>query len=181
MLSSNAKISIKKEHNSIRAVSLQIFIIVRLTIFFYRENKVLASLYTTVKINTAIMQYFLDSSKAKVFLSDYADVCYTHVSRVFRRLDMLLVSRFQNFSCPGSDDGSSSNKTRPAEAVRPLRPWSDQNFCHLRSKSYIFKILVGPIIVWSRFSQVVGPILDSFRHPCKSGRWNVSSVLSLYS
>ena len=41
--------------------------------------------------------------------------------------------------------------TRPAEAVRPLRPWSDQNFCHLRSKSYIFKILVGPIIVWSRF------------------------------
>ena len=31
-------------------------IIVCLTIFFYRENKVFASLYTTVKINTAIMQ-----------------------------------------------------------------------------------------------------------------------------
>ena len=40
----------------------------------------------------------------------------------------------------------------PAEAVRPLRPWSDQNFRHLRSKSYISKILVGPIIVWSSFS-----------------------------
>ena len=31
-------------------------IIVRLTIFFYRENKVFASPYTTVKINIAIMQ-----------------------------------------------------------------------------------------------------------------------------
>ena len=41
--------------------------------------------------------------------------------------------------------------TRPAEAVRPLRPWSDQKFYHLPSKSYICKILVGPIIVWSRF------------------------------
>ena len=31
---------------------------------------------------------------------------YTHLSRVFRRLNMLPVSRFQNFSCPGFDDGS---------------------------------------------------------------------------
>ena len=38
-----------------------------------------------------------------------------------------------------------------AEAVRRLGPWSDQKFCHLWSKSYIFKILVGPIIVWSKF------------------------------
>ena len=41
-----------------------------------------------------------------MFLSDYADMCYTHLSRVFRRLNMLPVSRFQNFLCPGSDDGS---------------------------------------------------------------------------
>ena len=52
---SNAKRSMKKEHNSIKAVSFQIFqfsIIVHLTIFFFRENKVFASLYTTLKINT---------------------------------------------------------------------------------------------------------------------------------
>ena len=46
-----------------------------------------------------------------MFLSDYADMCYTHLSRVLRRLNMLPVSRFQNFLCPGSDDGSSSNKS----------------------------------------------------------------------
>ena len=34
----------------------KISIIVRLTIFFYRENEVFASRYTTVKINTAMMQ-----------------------------------------------------------------------------------------------------------------------------
>ena len=52
---SNAKRSMKKEHNSIKAFSFQIFqfsIIVHLTIFFFRENKVFASLYTTLKINT---------------------------------------------------------------------------------------------------------------------------------
>ena len=55
--SSNAKISIKKEHTSIKAVSFQISsIIVCLTIFFYCEKKVLASLYVTVKINTTIVQ-----------------------------------------------------------------------------------------------------------------------------
>ena len=32
-----------------------------------------------------------------MFLSDYADMCYTHLSRVFRRLNVLPVSRFQNF------------------------------------------------------------------------------------
>ena len=26
--------------------------------------------------------------KAKVFISDYADMCYTHLSGVFRRLNM---------------------------------------------------------------------------------------------
>ena len=46
------------------------------------------------------MMQYLDSSKAKIFLSDYADVCYTRFYRVFRRLDMLLVSRFKNL-CPG--------------------------------------------------------------------------------
>ena len=40
----NAKRSMKKEHNSIKAVSFQIF--------FFRENNVFASLYTTLKINT---------------------------------------------------------------------------------------------------------------------------------
>ena len=52
---SNAKRSMKKEHNSIKAVSFQIFqfsIIVHLTIFFFREYKVFASLYITLKINT---------------------------------------------------------------------------------------------------------------------------------
>ena len=77
--------------------------IVSLTIFFYHENKVFSSLYTTVKMNTAIMQQFEGSSKimslwkAKVFLSDYAKMCYTHLSGAFRRLNMLSVSRFQNF------------------------------------------------------------------------------------
>ena len=45
-----------------------------------------------------------------MFLSDYADMWYTHFSRSFRRLNMLPVSRFQNLLCPGSDDGISSNK-----------------------------------------------------------------------
>ena len=36
---------------------------------------------------------------------------------------------------------------RPAEPVRPLRPWSDQKSCHLRSKPCNFSVLVGPIIV----------------------------------
>ena len=39
-----------------------------------------------------------------MFLSDYVDICSTYVSRVFHRLNMLPVSRFQNFYCPGSDD-----------------------------------------------------------------------------
>ena len=36
----------------------------------------------------------------------------------------------------------------PAE---PLRPWSDQKSCRLRSKPSIFKLLVGPIIISLRF------------------------------
>ena len=48
--------------------------------------------------------------KAKVFLSDYADMCHTHLSTVFCRLNLLPVSCFENFLCPGSDDGSRSNK-----------------------------------------------------------------------
>ena len=56
----HAKISMKKKHNSIRAVSFQIFhsltIFHSLKIFVYRENKVFVSLYTTVKINTAVIQ-----------------------------------------------------------------------------------------------------------------------------
>ena len=56
----------KEEHNSITTVSFQISIVVRLTVFFYRENKVFASLYTIVKINTAIMQKFDESSKIVV-------------------------------------------------------------------------------------------------------------------
>ena len=32
-----------------------------------------------------------------MFLSDFADMCYTHLSWVFFRLNMLPVSRFQNF------------------------------------------------------------------------------------
>ena len=53
------------------------------------------------------------------------DMCYTHLSRVFRRLNMLPVSRFQNFLCPGSDDGSSSNKSgrwNASEGIRTKTP-----------------------------------------------------------
>ena len=42
--------------------------------------------------------------------SSVTNMCYTQLSRVFRRLNMLSVSRFQNFSRPGFDDGSSSIK-----------------------------------------------------------------------
>ena len=49
--------------------------------------------------------------KAKVFFSDSPEMCYTHLSRVFCRLNMPPVSRFQNFLCPGSDDGRSSNNS----------------------------------------------------------------------
>ena len=43
----------KKKHNSIKAVfSPKFSIIVHLTIFFFRENKVFASLHTTLEINT---------------------------------------------------------------------------------------------------------------------------------
>ena len=38
-------------------------------------------------------------------------MCYRHVSRVLGRLNMLPVPRFQNFLCPGSDDGCCSNKS----------------------------------------------------------------------
>ena len=38
-------------------------------------------------------------------------MCYARVSRVFRRLNLLPVSRFQNFLCPGSDDRSNSDKS----------------------------------------------------------------------
>ena len=31
-------------------------------------------------------------------------MCYTHLSRVFHRLNMLPVSRFQNFLCSASED-----------------------------------------------------------------------------
>ena len=50
--SSNAKISMKR----IRAVSFQIFHNSPFDNFIYRENIVFASPYTTVKINTAMMQ-----------------------------------------------------------------------------------------------------------------------------
>ena len=49
--------------------------------------------------------------KAKVFFSDSPEMCCTHLSRVFCRLNMPPVSRFQNFLCPGSDDGRSSNNS----------------------------------------------------------------------
>ena len=37
------------------------------------------------------------------------------------------------------------------EALQPVRLWSDQKYCHLCLKSYIFKVLVRQIIVWLRF------------------------------
>ena len=48
----NAKKSMEKEHNSINAVSFQIFHNCAFDNFFFRENKVIASLYRTLKINT---------------------------------------------------------------------------------------------------------------------------------
>ena len=50
--SSNAKISMKKEHNSTKAVLSKFSIIFHLTIFFNHENKVFASLYTALKSKT---------------------------------------------------------------------------------------------------------------------------------
>ena len=35
--------------------------------------------------------------KAKIFLSDYADMCLSHLSMVFRRLNVLPVSRSKTF------------------------------------------------------------------------------------
>ena len=40
---------------------------------------------------------------------------------------------------------------RPAEPVRPLRPWSDQTSCYLWSTPCIFKVLVGSVVVSLRF------------------------------
>ena len=44
--------------------------------------------------------------------SDYTDMCYTQPPRAPHRLNMLPVPRLQNPSCPGSDDGSTPNKSR---------------------------------------------------------------------
>ena len=105
MTSSNAKISMKKEHNSIRAVSFQIFHSCLFDNFFYRENKVFASLYITVKINTAIMQNCSHFGKLRyssvtmptcaihVFLrfsADYKTCCLVHVSKTFYALDLTM-------------------------------------------------------------------------------------------
>ena len=48
----NAKRSMKREHNSIKAVSFQISHNCPFDNFLFRENKVFGSLYTTCKINT---------------------------------------------------------------------------------------------------------------------------------
>ena len=50
-------------------------------------------------------------------LSDNADMCYAHLSRVIRRLNMLPLSRFQNFICVGSDDGSWKMEHNSVRAV----------------------------------------------------------------
>ena len=61
------------------------------------------------------------------------------------------------------------------EAVQSLLPWSDQKFCHLRLKSYILKILVGPIIVWLRlFSN--GRTSLALRRPCISKIWSLQKL-----
>ena len=49
--SSNAKILTKKEHNSVTVFSFQIFHNCTLTIFFLRENKVFANLYSTCALH----------------------------------------------------------------------------------------------------------------------------------
>ena len=38
---------------------------------------------------------------------------------------------------------------KPAELIRPLRPWSEHKSYYLWLKSHILKVLVGPIIVKS--------------------------------
>ena len=63
-------------------------------------------------------------------------MCYAHVSRVFRRLNMLPISRFQNFLCPGSDDRSNSNKSGRwnVSSVRQLTAESTEVETHLSIK-----------------------------------------------
>ena len=59
--------------------------------------------------------------------------------------------------------------SKPAEPIRPLRPWSEQKSYYLWLKSHIFKVLVGPIIVksilleWSNQScpPSTAPVFDS--------------------
>ena len=95
---SNAKRSMEKEHNYIKAVSFQIFHNCPFDNFFFRKNKVFASICTTLKINAVWTLKTVRKSwslwKAKVFLSDYADMCHTHLSRVFPQTKRAAVSRF---------------------------------------------------------------------------------------
>ena len=95
--SSNAKILMKKEHYSIKAVSFQIFH----NCPFQQFSFIVRIKYSQVFIQHLRLILFEDGSKiivkmckAKVFLSDYADMCHTHLSRVSRRLNLLPVSRF---------------------------------------------------------------------------------------
>ena len=53
---SNAKISVRQEHDSKEQFLSNFSTIVRLRIFFQGQNQVFPSIYTTVKINTDIMQ-----------------------------------------------------------------------------------------------------------------------------
>ena len=65
--------------------------------------------------------------------------------------DLLLFSSAMILQLSRPRHKSYHEDSRPGEAVRPFRPWSDQNFTICSQKSYICKILIGPIIVWSRF------------------------------
>ena len=72
----------------------------------------------------------------------------------------------------------------PAEPVRPLRPWSDQTFGYLWSKSCIQRVLVGPIIVKLRFFSkgrtnlaLLPPLLCFDKHFFHVGRHQSFSIL----
>ena len=57
--------------------------------------------------------------KAKVFFSDYADMCYTHLSN-FLQTKHAACFTFQNFLYPGSDDGSSFKEEWKMECFKSV-------------------------------------------------------------
>ena len=93
----NAKISMKKEHNTIKAVSFQIFHNLSISQFSFFVRVKYSQVYIQhlrLMLFEVWRQFENHSQCRKVFLSDYADMCHTHLSRIFCKLNVLPVSRF---------------------------------------------------------------------------------------